>query len=354
MIGRVVALAPASRWLTLFSRRAWKPVARLVLTMAVVATLFHFVDWRRIATTLIEADLAWLAPAYGLVIARRAIEAWQQALVLRFVNCPVTWFRVFRANALAVFYALFSPGSLIPMVVKWTDLAAATGKRTIVLNAMVYNRVMLDLLPVIIGAGALAWANPTRQPVLAVVACGLAGVGVVAAICLFAPWAGRPTRRAWGAIGRILPAGLRKRIDRVFDELEPFRGFAWTRHLWLAAIALLAFAVGIALRVMIMKSLGFEVPLSTIIWVDAILVVAAHIPITLGNFGLREGLMIAAFGLYGVPAEVAVAYGLLLYGSRIIFALVGGTYQVALISGLTTMRGRARTAPSDQPPALLE
>lgn len=336
-----------------FSRKTWKTAVRLALTVAVVGTLLHFVDWREIVTTLAQADLAWLVLAYAFVTVRRAIEAWQQALVLRFVGCPLTWFRVFRANALAVFYALFSPGSLIPIAVKWTDLAAATGKRAIVLNAMVYNRAMIDLPPLLIGAGALAGANPTGEPILAVVACGLAALGVVLAICLFAPWTGRSTRRAWTVIGKFLPAVLRKRMDPLFDELEPFRAFPIARHLWLAAIALSSFAVGIAVRVMIMQSLGFEVPLSTIIWVDAILVVAAHVPITFGNFGVREGLVIAAFGLYGVPADVAVVYGLLLYGSRVIFALVGGGYQLALILGLTTMGGGARTRPLDEPPTLL-
>ena len=90
-----------------------------------------------------------------------------------------------------------------------------------------------------------------------------------------------------------------------------------------------------------MKSLGFHVPLSTIIWVDAILIVVGHMPITIGNFGVREGLVIAAFGLYGVPANVAVAYGLLVYSCRVIMALVGGGYQLALIAGWATMRSQA-------------
>jgi hypothetical protein len=126
------------------------------------------------------------------------------------------------------------------------------------------------------------------------------------------------------AVGRCLPAGLRARIDRLLNELEPFRAFPIGRHLSLAAIALSSFAVGIAVRFMLMKSLGFHVPLSTIIWVDAILVVVGHMPITLGNFGVREGLVVAAFGLYGVPADVAVAYGLLVYSCRLIMAVVGG------------------------------
>jgi hypothetical protein len=66
--------------------------------------------------------------------------------------------------------------------------------------------------------------------------------------------------------------------------------------------------------------------------------VVGHMPITFGNFGVREGLVVAAFGLYGVPADAAVAYGLLVYSCRLIMALVGGGYQTALIAGWATMR----------------
>jgi hypothetical protein len=327
----------------IFSRKTWKTAARLALTVAVVGTLFHFVDWRLVVSALTGADLAWLLPAYVLVVARRAIEVAQMTRVLRLVGCFVSWFRVFRANALAAFYALFTPGSLIPIAIKWTDLAAATGRRAIVLNAILYSRLLLDVPPMIIGAGALAWSNPTGQPLLAVAAGVLAALGVLLAMCLFAPGFGPVTRLMSKAVGRCLPAGLRARIDRLLNELEPFRAFPIARHLSLAAIALSSFAVGIAVRFMLMKSLGFHVPLSTIIWVDAILVVVGHMPITLGNFGVREGLVVAAFGLYGVPADVAVAYGLLVYSCRLIMAVVGGGYQLALIAGWATMRG---TTPS--------
>jgi glycosyltransferase 2 family protein len=319
--------------------KALRTAVRLILTIAVIGMLFRFVNWREIVTTLMGADLAWLLPAYALVVVRRAIEASQLSLILRFVDCDVRWFRVFRANALAAFYALFTPGSLISMGVKWTDLAAATGKRAIVLNAIVYSRLMLDLQPLIIGAAALAWANPTGEPLLAVVACALAALGLALAVCLFTPWLSHGTRRASGVLGRLLPAKVRTRLDHLLDELEPFRAFPAGRHLTLAMVALSSLAVGIAVRVMIMWSLGFSVPLSTIIWVDAVLVTAAHVPVTIGNFGVREGLVVAAFGLYGVPADVAVAYGLLAYSCHLILALVGGGYQLALVAGWTTMRG---------------
>lgn len=327
------------------SRRLWKTLARLVLTVLVAGTLVYFVNWRRILATLLGADLAWLLPAYGLVVVRRAIEAGQLAQVLRYVGSHLTWWRVFCANALSAFYALVTPGSVIAMGVKWTDLAAATGRRAIVLNAIVYSRLMLDLQPLIIGAIALAWANPTGEPAVTVVACLLAALGLAAGLCLFTRWLGPSTRRASAALGRFLPVALRSRVDRLIDELEPFRAFSAARHLTLAAMGLASLAVGITVRVMIMNSLGFSVPLSTIIWVDAILVIAMHVPITIGNLGVREGLVVAVFGLYGVPADAAVAYGLLVYSCRLIQALVGGGYQLALIAGWTTMRTGLKTAP---------
>jgi uncharacterized protein (TIRG00374 family) len=331
---------------SILSRKLWKGILRLALTVAVVGTLLYFVDWRQVLSALTRADLAWLLPAYALVIARRAIEVAQMTLVLRFVGCAISWFRVFRANALAAFYALFTPGSLIPVAVKWTDLAAATGRRALVLNAIVYSRMLLDLQPMIIGAGALAWANPTGEPMLAVVACVLSALGVILAMCLFAPWLGPATRLASNAVGRCLPARLHARLEHLLDALEPFRAFPPSRHLGLAAMALSGFAVGIATRVMIMRCLGFDVPLSTIIWVDAMLLAASHVPITFGNFGVREGLVAAAFGLYGIPADVAVAYGLIVYSCRHILALVGAGYQLALIAGWITMGREAPGGPA--------
>jgi uncharacterized membrane protein YbhN (UPF0104 family) len=103
---------------------------------------------------------------------------------------------------------------------------------------------------------------------------------------------------------------------------------------------------------MIVKSLSFEVPLLTIIWVDAVLAVTSHVPVTFGNFGVREGLAVAAFGIYGVPPETAVAYGLLVYGCRIPLALIGAGYQLALIAGWTSMR--STTANTRTPPAVAE
>jgi len=320
------------------TRKIASLLLRLLATALLLSALLHFVDWRKILQTLARADVIWLIPVYTLVVTRRAVEAGQLTLVLRFAGVSLPWFRVLRASMLASFYSVLTPGALISGLAKWADLSAATGNRSLVVNAMIYNRLLLDLQPLLIGAAALVWTNPTGEPLLPVAACVLAALALSGAVCLFSPRLPAPLGRVASALRGWLPSGLDSRAERLLEDLERFRDFSLLRHAGMAGIGLLAFAIGLTARVFIMKALGFSVPLATIVWVDAILIVTNHVPVTLGNFGVREGLAILVFGLYGVPADVAFAYGLVVYSCRLLLAVMGGGYQLALIAGWTTMK----------------
>jgi uncharacterized membrane protein YbhN (UPF0104 family) len=57
------------------------------------------------------------------------------------------------------------------------------------------------------------------------------------------------------------------------------------------------------------------------------------LPITFSNLGVREGLLIAVLGLYGIDPAVAMAVGLLLFTNVVFVAVFGAAYQIALSSG---------------------
>jgi len=318
--------------------KALKLILRVLLTAALVGALLHFVDWQKVAGALARARLGWMVAAFLLVIVGRAVQAGQLTLILRFVGSTVSWFRVFRAGALGAFYAQITPGGVASAVAKWTDLSAATQNRSRVANAILYHRILLDLQPLLIGAAALAWSNPTGEPILAIATGGLAALGLAGAIALYSRRLPVPLVRLAEAASHRLPGAAGRGVGRLLHDLDAFRGFTMTRHLSAAGVGLLAFGFRVAARLCLIRALGFSVPLTTIIWVDALLIVAFHLPITLSNFGVREGLVIAAFGLHGIPADVAFAYGLLIYACQLPMSLVGGTYQLALIAGWAKMK----------------
>lgn len=90
-------------------------------------------------------------------------------------------------------------------------------------------------------------------------------------------------------------------------------GLALAIHLViLLAVAVLAASVGLELG-------AFEL----LVLVPAVLLLTA-VPISIGGWGLREGLMVTVLGLSGVPAEAALALSILLGLALIVTGLPGG------------------------------
>jgi hypothetical protein len=75
-------------------------------------------------------------------------------------------------------------------------------------------------------------------------------------------------------------------------------------------------------------------------WV--LLATSSYLPVTIGNIGVRESILIIVLGKYGVDAEKAVAIGLIMFSCQIATALIGLLYQIALVIGI------AQWSPSNQ------
>ena len=58
-------------------------------------------------------------------------------------------------------------------------------------------------------------------------------------------------------------------------------------------------------------------------------------PLTLGNIGIREGILVFVLATYGVPPEQSILLGMVLYVDHVLFALLGGAFQLTLSSSNT-------------------
>jgi uncharacterized protein (TIRG00374 family) len=320
------------------NRKLLEVLLRFGLTLLVMGALLQIVQIREVLNVLIGADLFWLLLVYVLVSVRRIFEAVQLSFIFHYLGHSIGWFRVFRANALGQFYGMFTPGA-IASVAKWADLTGVTGSAAAVINAVVYHRFLLDLQPITIGAFILMWENPTGEPLLVAAACVLAVFALMLAFCLYSP---RFSLLLLEKV-HVRIVSVSKKIGtplgNVITKLRVVQEFPFFRHVKLSLFSFLSFSMGIGVRISIMKALGFNVPITTIVWVDAILIVTNHLPITVSNFGIREGLAVVAFGMYGVPYEQAFAYGLLIYSCRVFIAVIGGLHQMVLVLGLGKYKG---------------
>lgn len=125
------------------------------------------------------------------------------------------------------------------------------------------------------------------------------------------------------------------RVSRTADVAGggPPTGGHWTALLRPALhprplAGLLAASVGIQLaaafgNAVMFHAIGYELPFVTHLFVVPVLYIVFALPISLGSLGLREGAFIVVYGLFGVPAEIALLASVLNLGGILLNNVIG-------------------------------
>jgi hypothetical protein len=313
--------------------RKWRRVtllARLLLTFVVVGALVRLVGWIELRDALLSAEWLWLAAMYGFSLGTSLVGAFQLHLVLRLAGSRVQVGRVFLANASSVLYGLALPGDVVASFAKWADLSAATGQRARVLNAIIYSRFAMVLVPLAVGVLALLWENPFAArklaPLAAVTVLCVSGV----AFLLFHPLLGRHLDRFILARARGLGRRFELRVQSVVRSLQDPRDFRFVDHAFVGAVATLWLLLGLCILFTAIQAMNLDVPLLALAWTWAVVNASRQLPLTISNLGVREGLLILCLGAYGVDGAEAIVVGLLLFSGTLLMAGVGAAYQLAV------------------------
>jgi hypothetical protein len=136
---------------------------------------------------------------------------------------------------------------------------------------------------------------------------------------------------------------MRKPGERLLTSLVEFQQLRLHAYIVILALSFSVFAVGILSLYSATAAVGIEVPLAVLYWVSLILFISRMLPLTIGNLGVREGILVAAFGLYGVQPAPAVLVGLLMFSSMLLIGMIGGAYQLAIASGWIAWRPDAKS-----------
>jgi hypothetical protein len=256
-------------------------------------------------------------------------------MTLRHLKLKVGVGRIFLSNALSSFYGLVLPGAVVSRGAKWGVLTSATGKGTAVLNAMIYNG-MIQLVPImVVGCGAMVSEQPFPGTGMTEATLATALATIAALVVFYHPHIGNRAANFLGQLLKRMPGIFEKRGRTFIESLRDFQRFRWEWHG--LSLALATAGLGCALLRMYFGFQALHVELSPIriAWIFIFLHVLRLLPITIGNFGIREGFLMVALGGFDVPQETAVSLGLLMYTDRLILAFIGACYQGVLLVGVS-------------------
>jgi len=282
------------------------------------------VRWSTVAASLARASAPLVALGLATVLATSAVKALRWHLLLRQCGASVSGWRAFRVLVVGQLGNSFLPvrlGDLARaiLVAPQTKGGAAGALGTVLAEKVLDGIVgMLIVLGIAVTAHLPAWL---QRPALALAAITAV---LLALLALVLAWP-RRLAPAFDALSRRLPSGLtredssRKAWWASFQSLSSrFRrglivlgapsallpGLALSGGVW---------GLGAVTNRVILAAIGVDLP----IWANLLVLVSVYLatflPAVPAQIGVFEYACILALGAGGLPAEAALAFGLLLH-----------------------------------------
>jgi uncharacterized protein (TIRG00374 family) len=311
-------------------RRAAILIAKVVVSVSLLAWLLHGVDLHRLWLAVRQASWLWLTAALALYFLMLAVSTWRWRLLLLAQGVTVGSRRLLGSFLVATFFNNFLPSNIGGDVIRIRDTALAARSRTLAATIVAVDR-LLGLLALVLTAALGATitrevlhsaAGPLSPWLLWI---GFTLGAAVSAQAFLTPqtllWLCRPLR--------LLHAEwVDARLARILQTLERFR----TAPGALAGGAVGAIAVQ-AILVAFYVAIAYSMRIPVSPWHLAVIVpisfVVQMLPISVNGFGVREATFVSYFALLGLPAEAALLISFVGAALIMLWSLAGAAVYMA-------------------------
>ena len=318
--------ATAPRYLTLARRVARSTLVRVAASALLLTFVLWQVDLTDVLAAIVTTSLPLFVAASLFHVLGVVIRAIRWRLLLRAQGHEQSVADLSHAIMVGIFFNNLLPTSFGGDGYRALALARPCGSLATSSASVLADRI-LGVIALMVFAALALLIGVSTDLATAPIWITLTGVAVALALAFVML---RGDRRAW--LTRFLPGRmLREKLDRFLEALAVYRdeprviaaGLLWSFVLQLEVIVQF-YLFGLAL--------GWSVPFIVYALFVPIILLLLMLPISIGGFGVREGLFAAFFSTVGVDAAHAVALSWLWYGSGLIQALYGG-YMLAISRG---------------------
>lgn len=310
------------------SARKWIAFAvKAAVTASLIWLVLRGVDLGAAFERMAGLSLPAAIMAVALLMLHCFVAGWRWRMIMRLFG-PALPLRA----SIRLFFEGYFFNNALPSTIGGDGVRIYRANRLGLPLAASVNGVLLDRVTGLTGLFILVAAG---QPLLyariedtatrlAFAAILLAGIAGIAALIL--------ARRI---PERLLPARLRDPVHKL-SEATHAAYLRPTVSLPVLGLSVVVHGLIVASVYVIAVGLGLDVGLfESLVLVPAVILLST-IPVSIGGWGLREGLMVVALGLAGVPAEAALSVSILFGLAQIAAGLPGGALWLTAVGVVPT------------------
>ena len=321
----------------------WRLFLGTLISVAAFVLIVRDVEFAHMTTILAEAHYGWLVPSIGFTIFATGVRAYRWRALL---DDRVSLWRAFHVSNAGEFI-----NNVLPMrigEVARAYLLSRNGDVSVMqtLSTIAVER-LLDLLTVCGFLLLVLPFVPTENLFLRAAAI-MAAVALTGVLGLFvaAAWRERLVALARRLSGRV-PARVRDPLLGHADEfLRGIQAIGVRRLITSLPWSIAAWIGWIGADWTFLFAFEPNATWHMGVFVTCAIALGLTIPSTPSGAGLVEAAAVAALALFGVPGDVALAYGLTLHLSNFIFVVLAGLWALHVegqtLSGVATSAQHVR------------
>jgi uncharacterized membrane protein YbhN (UPF0104 family) len=312
---------------------------RIAVTIGAFGLIAHKVGVHAVLHALAHANPRWLAAGYGVAVITILLTVWQWHGLAGANGLSRSYGRCLHLELGGDVFDAALPSSIGGDFVRATSLATSPAERVPAAASVVLRRLcnfpgMIVLTAVgLVATLSLGYATRIRPFSLAV----LAG-GFVLVVLTLSP--------AMGVLGRwgLLKRGPGVVVAKLLGALHDFRG--QRSYLLQATVRGLFFwAVVVASQSMFVRAVGIHIPLAYSALVITTTTAVTMLPISLGGYGLREGVFATFLAAGGhATGGQGAAVGVCITVQTLALGVIGIPFYLTIRRGRRRVRDRARHA----------
>jgi len=299
-------------------------IVRITITIFLLYLLFTFINWNEFILTSHNANLILLFFLVLFFFMNILIKSLRWNIILRGYEIKEPIKRSFFLYWVGSFFNNFFPTSVggdsykfLAMYNIWPERMAAIGS-SLVLDRMIGIGMTIPL-PILTG-----WFFLGQSQRFDLLYWGYSiGVFIVFLI-LAVVWS---AARSFGSdmLAKIKSSIIRK----ILSIIDVFFSYHDRTGLWLAiAISIVLFLLSCLFYLLCFKAFGEQIGFMHLIFILPIISVAAALPISINGLGVKEGLSVFLFSMFGVSLEAAFAVALT---ARVLFIIATSTGGIAYL-----------------------
>jgi len=298
-----------------------------MVSITLLGYVLSLIPLKEISDALFSISLPLLLAGFLVTLFSQYLTSVQMCWVMGKQTTTLSTYRIFVINLVTKFYGLFLPGTLAGGAVRWYQFKISGVAPADALAAIVFNRLFETIL--LVGFGALFLAADVNKisNITALSAVPFISLLLVATYyVLFNPRFHSFLVRGHQRLS--IRGTWRSKLQKLVDALARYHVLKAGFRLKLLAMGITRQVVGIISIYVFALALDIEISFYTLAWVRSVFTLLVMLPISILGLGVRELTFVSILTQYGVPAGSALMLSLVLFFRGLIFALVGGLYEL--------------------------